>query len=527
MIRVDTKRSPFYLELDSSQCKEFFDLKGKAYLHNIDTFYYSISLKDDSNDNTKLDELFMEIDDIKKLMRETNGKEESTFYGLNVKLGAYGMVYLYRLQEPDLYDIYISHYLPNKTTPRIVVQLRSYGLWLHGVDTMILMSYEKVKNILKNYECDICLTKENRIDYAFHTNIIQNPYKFFSDRNLDKYLYTTLTKYYKIGDIRRKKKSPELEKDSRFTLDYFALGQLKSNNLFNRNYNKVKEVIELNYKAFFFDMWYDKGLINFYDLYCFRWAYTKKNYNAIDEGRLRFYLEYGKNEVNKQRIRALLKKDYRYAELKELADELTPFTTLIMNVEFQTKRKFYYYADEQIELLPIKNSSIEYPLKRLFKILDNRKLFLDYITSESISFIRKIEEGEEGKIIYYQDFWNRLRSLKIDCITKDKEYIRKRNNELDIEKKTKDTVNSIAMCSLYKGKKDSDFIEDVSDLIGHLNDNDMKNYELVMVNKETGEIEDLVNGKYGKYLKDYHAYKDKKNKAIKNRICDSRPKDSK
>lgn len=522
-LRRDIKRTNIYLEFDEISRKKWFEQKKKKYLHNIDTFYYSISIKDDSNNDDRLDDLFIELDNIKDVIRLSKGEIQETYEELNVKLGTYGIVYNYRLQEPDLYDIYIGHYLPNINTPRIVVQLRSYGLWIYGIEEMIYRSYEKAKYILKKYNCDICRTKENRIDFAYHTNSILNPYKFFSDRNLDKYLYTNLEKYYKIGDIRKKRKkvNDESNNDCRFTLDYFALGQLKSNNIYNRNYNKVKEVIEQNYKAFFFDLWFKNGLISLYDKYCFEYAYNKKNYNAIEEGRLNFYLEHGSDPLMKKEIKLLLDKDSRYEDLKKLADKITPKTTLIMNIEFQTKRKFYYYADKEIELLPVKNKNMDSELKRLFKVLDNRKLFLDYITSETIAFIEKIEEvkkdGKKETKVYYQDWWKRLRSVKIESLIKDKKYLRNYNYKRDKEKVIKRAVNSIASNAVYNGKSDSSFIDDVSDLIANINDNDVKKYDICFIDNETGEIiQDLET--YNKYLEGYNKYKKKKNKAIKNRI---------
>lgn len=530
--RPDVKRSDIYIEFDEDVRKKWFYQKEKQYLHNIDTFYYSISVKDDNKRDERLFPLFEELDALKDVVREKRSKTVPQYYDLNVMLGSYGMVYMYRLQEPDLFDIYFTHYLPNDATPRIVVQLRAYGLWLNGVNEMIHRSYNKVKEILSRFDLEISICKENRIDYAFHTNFILNPYKFFSDKNLDKYLYTNLSHYYKIGTIRRKKKKPNQNSNkSRFTLDYFALGQLKSNNLFNRNYNKVKEVIDLNYKSFFFQMWNDNGLISAYDKYCFEYAYQKKNYNAIHAARLKFYLEFGADPFVKREINLLFDKDYRYTDLEKLADKITPKTTMVMNIELQTKRKFYHYADEQINLLPLKEE-VEFPLKRLFRILDNRKLFIDYITRESIAFIDKFEVyydsfGNEKYKPVYRDFWKRLRSLKLECVTKDKDFLRDYSKKQDIEKMIKRSTNNIATVGLYEGNVTSNFVEDVSDLIGHLNDNDMKDIDLCVLDRETGEIKKLREVDFdSEFNEKYRVYKEKKNKAIKNRICDSLTEDS-
>ena len=91
-------------------------------------------------------------------------------YGFNV--------YKYCLSDPDLYDIFIIDYLPNIDTPRVLVQLRAYGLWVYGVEEMIIKSFEKVQELFMDFVEDIDYysevekCRENRIDYCFHTHTL-------------------------------------------------------------------------------------------------------------------------------------------------------------------------------------------------------------------------------------------------------------------------------------------------------------------------------------------------------------------
>lgn len=531
-VRIDIQRSQFFSECDLLDRKKYFDTVKDKFVHNIDTLYYSVFLKDDCNNNEQLEGLFLELDDMKQILRDSKGRVQQEIYGLDIKMGSHAMVYNYRLQDPDKFDIFMADYLPNKSTPRIVVQLRSYGLWCFGCTEMVLESFLKVKQIFENYGIEIERTQENRIDYAYHTNSIQNPYKFFSDKNLDRYLYSTLTKYYKIGDVKRKsiqdfiKENRDIRGIDKFTLDYFALGKLKSNNVFERNYNKTREVVELGYKSFFFQRWFDEGLISFYDKYCLEFAYEKQNYNAVDEGRLRFYLKHGKDQRVKREIELeLLNPDVRYSDLKKLADLIMPRVTIVMNIEFQTKRKFYYYADKQIDFLPVVTKNVDMPLKRLFRILDHRSMILDYLTSSVVAFIRNVEQHvfyEDGKrvvenIVYYQSWWKKLRSLKIK--DSKQKYKRDYSSMIDTEKMFKRSIRSVATNAVYNGKKDTDFLEDLSDLLGNFNDNDMK--DIVLLDRTTGQVMDDVY--MSKYLTDYKEYKQKKHKAIKNRLCKTSP----
>ena len=92
---------------------------------------------------------------------------------LTVTKKAYTM-YGYCLTEMDLYDIFICKAIPNENTPRIVIQLRAFGLWTQGVDVLLLDAYNRVEKLLAMYGCTINRCRENRVDYCYHTNAISN-----------------------------------------------------------------------------------------------------------------------------------------------------------------------------------------------------------------------------------------------------------------------------------------------------------------------------------------------------------------
>lgn len=485
-MRIDIKRLLEKSSFSEDEKRLYFDTKQDRFLHNIDTLYYSFVFKNDNNENEKLNGLFETLKMLK--VDKKNGIDNvSNFFGLDISLGSFAMVYNFKLQDLDNFDIFIADYLPNRQTPRVLVQLRSNALWVNGVDCVLHESFLKVRDIFLSVGLEIDKITENRIDYAFHTNSIQNPYKFFSDERLNKHLKTTLTKYYKIGDI----------DNNGFTLDYFALGKLKSNNVFNRNYNKVREVIELGYKAFFFEIWLKNNMISEYDKFCMEYAYIHKSFNALDKGRLYFYLKYGHDEDIKREINHLLEKDSsRHCDFVEFADKILPSVTTILNVEFQTKRKFYYYADENIYILPMRIRSEHYPdLRRIYKIIDNRRLFIEYLTRVTVKYINGYDSDNNP---IYMAWWLKLRNYKYtDSIFGDKVYSRIYNNNLDLQKKLKDTVNSIATHGLYLDNKDKFFKEDLQDLLSCLNDNT-----------------NFFNENYSKY-------KQKKYKTLKNKIPQS------
>lgn len=505
-MKADIKRTVFYNELSKDISNNYFGYSDKKFYENVDTFYYNVFIDDDDKTvSEKLEVFFNELDCLKdEFKRDREVIKE--FKGLQVMLGTYGQIYTYRLCEPERYDIFMSDYLPNKGTARIVVQLRSNALWMEDFHSLVAESFQKVKELFSDY--DFCFSRvlENRIDYAFHTNSIQNPSDFFSDKNLNNSLETSLSIYHKVGNVVKQKVCDN--NNGRLTIDYLSLGQRKSNCLFFRSYNKTREVIEQNYKAFFIEFWYKNKMISFYDKYCYEYAYLKKSYDALDRGRLEFYLEYGTNQNIKSEIKVLFKSSSTHEDIKSFADGLCPKVTLVLNIEYQTKRKFYHSFGENLNILPCSNQS---ELKRLFMIYENRKIFIDYLTSKTVSFVDRKKDD-------YRAFWKRLRGLKLrDCNKVDGEYLRQYSSKLDFDKIMKRFINTVATTSIYNNKNDTNFVEDLSSLLGCLNDNDIEKGFILA--DQDGQ---LVNNLKHIDIEEYSKYKEKRHKELKNKIRPTR-----
>lgn len=505
MIRIDIQRTDFFKENTSDENDKYFYTCGQKFLHNIDNFYYNVYLKNDSNENEKFDNLLHKLLEVKELLKVKKKGDLIEFEntGLHVRAKSYKF-YNLCLSDPDRFDIFMSEYIPNDVTARIIVQIRSNVLWLEGYTKILIETFNRLQVILEPYGLEIERTLENRNDMCYHTNMIQNPDKEFSDARLNRYLHTTQEIYSKVGRIRRKSKN-------KLSIEYFSLGNRKSNSLFERFYNKSREVIELGYKGYFFQIWKQNGLISEYDMFCYEFAYKKKNYEGIYEGMLRFYLKYGKDQDRKEGIWNLLNdKDTRLSDIEDYAISFMPKVTVILNIEFETKRTFYRSADAQIDLLP-KRNNVPGQIVRLFQILDNRKIFLDYITSETVAF-----KHCEMK---YCAWWQRLRSLKIQSNVMDYELARQYNKNIDQEGLVKRISNMIGTLATYDKRTDSNFVEDMSYLLSNINDNHMANINLIEI--ETGEI---LSDMESKILEKYAAYKEKKYRAVKNRLPSNPPK---
>nr|MBF9870746.1 hypothetical protein [Clostridioides difficile] len=377
--------------------------------------------------------------------------------------------YAYRLSYRDCFDIYITSHIANNNTPRILVQIRSFYLWTHGVDESINYSFSVVVELLSQFNLVVSHIQENRIDYCYHTNSIQNPSIFFSLEKIKSTLKTSFLKYKLMGDIF----------DCGYTVDYLSLGSQKANNLFFRIYNKTREVVEMGYKSFFFDIWYEQGLISFYDKFCLEYAYCSCNYDLIYEGALKFYLKFGYDDFIKKDITSLFSSNYSLKDVKSLFDTFMPSVTVVLNIEFETKRK-YYQKFKDISILPSRCEDDR--LSRIYKIIDNRKIFLDILTSDVVRF------EKNGKLM---DFWKRLVNLKISSLSHDS-IKATYNNNLDLDKVRSRVLNSIASYSIYNNNFSTDLDDDIMNLLSSINDNTFSDEYNYKKNKKYKQIKNRL-----------------------------------
>ncbi len=468
-------RSDIASEFTSEQLRSFFSKKEKVVSHHVDSLYYSVYLCDDysNKENEKISELISEIAYLKSL-KQRNQMENFDFHGLEVlPFGASvsGGLYGLRLNCPENYDIFISSYLPNDETPRIQVQLRTRYLVLEGLYNAIEKSYKKLVDILWCYGLTVLSVEENRIDYAFHTNVIKKPMEMFSDESLEKHLVTNFREAWSHKWITTRHKNF-------FELDYIALGSRKSNNVYFRVYNKGKEVVQENYKGFFFKIWRDRGLISEYDLFCYEEAYRLKSYKTgLNIGRIKWYLEHGNNAELKTELTQLMEscniKSDNNPHMEKRLQGLLPPVTLIMNIEFETKRKFYLRLSDFYNAFKLVDDDCEIlKLKRLFQVLKSRDIVLKWLTTEEVNFTVNRSDPDSPSM----DWWKRIRRAKVD----DKvpadvfELWFSYGHNLDYERNKNSLLGKIASVSLLSdAAPTSDIGSDLWNVVSNLNDNDL------------------------------------------------------
>lgn len=468
MFLLSVSRSKIFEEFTPEERVKFFALKEKKVCQHIDTFYYSVEVKNDKTDNEDPGLLCLvselaSLKDIKMLHPDY----DLDLFGFDIVSSSFS-IYQYHLCLPECFDIFIAKNIPNADTPRICVQLRSRYLVLEGTVQAIIKSFEYVKKILNNYELEVKYVTENRIDYAYHTNLIQSSMEYFSDEYLFEHLKSQLRLFHKIGNI----SSDEME------INTLQLGNRKSNNVFFRAYNKTREVIEKNYKGFFFKRWLDNELISYYDFFCLERAFELKSYTTgLLVGRMEWYLKYGKNEELKQKYRKLIETCYVNADNapkieKELKGVL-PEVTIITNIEFQTKRRFYASSEEYMNQFNFVYKGSHQELYRLMKILSFQKSFCEYLTDTTVSFIDSKEEKPSKQKMC--DWWKRIHSCKIEyCGPTILEVYRSYDRDTDLKRSARRLKSCIAQFNIVR-KNNTDertFDEDCRDMLSYFNDND-------------------------------------------------------
>lgn len=467
MISYSAKNSLIYNEFNEEQKKEFFDFASKKFIHNIDTFYYVVYVKNDYNSCENVSNFINYLDSKKNQAMETF--EDVVLHELSSSLVITTLnlgFYSYAVDNKDKYTMFFSRKKVTENTPEILIQIRSEFLWLYGEHKAIEDSFKDLIDILAEYEIEVEIAKENRIDFAYHTNYIQDPLNFFKEENLNKMQVSRFTRWHKEG---------RFVGDDIVECDYLSLGRRKSNNTFVRIYNKTQEVINQNYKQFFIKIWLLNNLINRFDYYVLEKCFTAGTYNYVDKARLEFYLKYGQVSSYKNKIIELLDSNDNIS-IKNLADKLVPRLTLIVNIEIQTKRKFYATMDNSISLLKTVTSKHE-EMNRIFKIIDNKDIFHEYITNSVIRFV-DFNTHTRKKNCDIADWWKRLQKIKLYNVITDenRKLIREYQKSLDIDLVKKRVLNSLSTLSVYMKNSNNDSITtDVIDFMSYLNESDIHN----------------------------------------------------
>lgn len=240
LIKKQFKNTLIYNENSVEFNKSFFDLWDKRFLHNIDSLYYTVKVCNEWDNDSGCCKLKAYLDNLHDKAVKSDFVIAENFGTEFICNGIGFSVYKYDLEIKNEFICFFANSCINKDTPEIIVQIRSAWLWLVGESRAVLDSYSKIKSLLGLYDIEISSVVENRIDYAYHTNYVQDPLNFFNPKKLYDMQISKFNRWRAEGDLSKN-----------ISMDYLGLGRRKSNNVYFRVYNKCQEVIRQGYKPFF------------------------------------------------------------------------------------------------------------------------------------------------------------------------------------------------------------------------------------------------------------------------------------
>lgn len=487
-----------YQDMPIDEQHDWFGYSQKKFLHNIDTFYYSVKFRNDFRLKTS-DAHVLKMRRFFKLQYDylNNNEDQPELYlpdlgkNLYLKPVTFSRFYTTCLTYPEYFDIFFAPVVPKaadggeSVTCECVVQIRSYMLWIMGVRDAFENSYEYVKNIAKYFGLQIDFVQENRIDYCWHSNYLKDPETFFSPEN-----------FYKMRVDRFKNATYVTNKvgSEDYEIDYVALGK-RSDKVFVRIYQKTREVIEQNYKPWFLQIWLMQGLISKYDQWVYERCYQKKNWFYRFTARLEFFLEHGQDPYYLSYVRQILEGKLTIEEdaLIRLADKLTPKLNYVVNVEFQTMRRH----SKSYELLPIHNNTAKGETQRIYDYLDNRKLIIDYLTDKVFKMVEKTGDGNKCRRPYC-GFWKALRNtrcLDMKITPEYKKLVRNYNRKLSVDSMKKRVIGSAVTLGIYmRGINEDSPLQDCFEALLRMNDNDIMEAQRYKQKKLRQFNEDELSG---------------------------------
>lgn len=476
--KIDVERSLIFSEFSEENNKKWFSSLQKKFISHIDTLYYVVypeteNWREDPRKDNLLSALAVGSSQAAASPDLVAPVFDNFFSGLYCKPFMHFNMYSYHFCLEDSFDVFIADSIPNKLTPPVFVQLRSNGLWLKGSKNLFELSLDVVEKVLSSFGFSISKVVENRFDYAFHTNYIQDPVHFFPEEDLKEMQISNFSRWHKEGYFF----------DNKIYCDYFTLGRRKSNNIFFRCYNKTKEVIEMGYKQFFIPIWFEKGLISQFDRYVLENTFMNGSWNYKELARCKFYLAHGLNpEIRNQIEKMMSNPDTPYSDYKKLADKIVPDITIVCNLEFQCKRKFFYNISKTV---PDLNLTDEYIKDHLLSLLDQTKSITNFLTFNILRFVKY----KNGSVLIprekreMSDWWKRLRSCKSFELPDDvfADYCFSYQSNLDLQKVRHNTIKAAARTVSYYASSEDDldnsYITDFEDVLMHFNDNDIQKYD--------------------------------------------------
>ena len=147
-------------EMCITDFEKWFSYNQQKFIHNIDTFYYSVKFKNDFRIDSK-DKAVQKLRRYFKFKYEGLGDydESGDIYlkeidkRLVLRPVTFSRFYNTCLSFPEYFDIFLASVVPKSmdggesVTCEMIVQIRSYMLWMFGVHASFENSYRFVKEL--------------------------------------------------------------------------------------------------------------------------------------------------------------------------------------------------------------------------------------------------------------------------------------------------------------------------------------------------------------------------------------------
>lgn len=333
-------------------------------------------------------------------------------------------------QNDVKYRIYIKQSDKGDHKPIFAI-ISAKELHLKSLKDTLRALEKDIKRIFKHFNHESIELKEmdkqvSRIDICNHNNMY----------SVDDFIYkresfkTRISKGTDIYDIVNNKKS----------YSYLRIG---NGDIKVRCYNKAKEIIEMQNKVFFFQMWYEKGLISEKDYYTYTLAYKISNDYEFS---IRVAMVLTSNKISRELKLELLEKirkktSSRIDYVDRLIDEYSiERIRPIVNIEFEAHNRF---------LRTVKMSDMS-EIKKLNVMIENLDKFYEYLTSSVFYQVttktinsRKKKISSKWMLIINSEIQN----LKDPVTPNELEIIRKYNHKMTCERLSSRLINS--MCAYY------------------------------------------------------------------------------
>jgi hypothetical protein len=450
------------------------------------------------------------IDNIVKKLQEDVVKaydlEDYYIYdGVKVITGI--KMYPFGFSVADKYRVYFAKSTGDNYP--VYVVLNAQYLHLNNIFFAMAESITSVIDILEYYSGfrfrdDMISYKLSRFDICNHNVLI----------DMDKYIKPN--EYFKYVVSKIRKVFPVIEKKGERgqEVSYFRYG---SGDIAIRFYNKVREICEQRYKAFFFQRWLDYGLIDerTFKIYDMTYKYGGDYRTSFLYAHLNYHRDLF-DDLDQLAFDTMRRGDNTLSEKYEFYMEYISSKNIklvkeVVNVEYQVRSGYlrelkidYYDKDGNVIK---KFSNVD-----LFDFLSNINLIYHYLTHSTFRVVSKHSNTKRLRDATTDKIWSRLQSCKVLNVADDFEIdINRMKIYKEYNKQLEDTVTCRDILSKLA------HLTYINNDVNYNNLNDFELAEVLMIayNKLESYNNLDMNENYfnikDKLLKQIHLYGEKNN----------------